>query len=237
MLIAAGCLVVLVFDSVLPYHASFAVRAANGQRDVRSGEQYANALNTAIPGRCAILELPYQRFPEGPILHKLLRYDAFWPALTNPGKAWSFGAMKDTTAAKWQAVLGNNITQSAVSDLVAGGFCGIHVDRRGFTAGEGTLMTKRLSSLLGKPVATGHGGDWATYVLPAARPAPAFDVKDPARLTDRLANFFYPRSLPSATQTPLPMPKETRSPRGAGRRPNEPRSPSTSTNVPGRSAN
>jgi phosphoglycerol transferase len=195
MLISAGCLVVLVFDSILPYQANFAMVTANGQRDVRFGEQYANALNTAIPGKCAILELPYQRFPEAPNFNGLPTYYQFWPALTNPSKAWTFGAIKGTTAAKWQAVLGNNIDKSAVSNLVGGGFCGIHVDRRGFTAGENVVMTKRLSALLGVPVATGHGGDWAAYALPAARRDPAFDVKDTARLPDRLARFFYPTVL------------------------------------------
>jgi len=89
-LIAAGCLVVLLFDSVLPYQKYLGVPASGGQRDVCTGEQYANALNTAIPGMCAILQLPYQRFPEWPNHAGLRVYYAFWPALTNPGKAWSF---------------------------------------------------------------------------------------------------------------------------------------------------
>jgi hypothetical protein len=195
VLIAAGCLLVLIFDSVLPYQARFAVAAANGQQDVRPGEQYANALNTAIPGMCAMLQLPYQAFPEAPNFHGLPTYYAFWPALTNPGKAWTFGAVKGTTASEWLAVLGNNIDESAVSNLVAGGFCGIHVDRRVFTASEDALMAKRLSTLLGPPVATGLGGNWAAYALPAAGRDPAFDVKDTARLPDGLAKFFYPTGI------------------------------------------
>ena len=195
VLIAAGCLVILVFDSVLPYQKYLSLPAAGGQREARSGEQYADALNTAVPGRCAILQLPYQRFPESPNLGGLRTYYPFWPALTNPEKAWSFGAMKDTTAAQWQDVLANNIDASAVSDLAAAGFCGIHVDRRVLTASDNVLLTKRLSTLLGLPVATGHGGAWAAYALPSARRDPAFDVRDVAGLPDQLAKFFYPPVL------------------------------------------
>ena len=57
---------------------------------------------------------------------------------------------------------------------------------------EDVLLTQRLSTLLGVPVATGHGGDWAAYDLPARGRDSAFDVEDGARLPDRLANFFYP---------------------------------------------
>ena len=192
VLIAVFCLVLLVFDSVLPYQANFAGAVSSGQGFLRSGEQYADALNTAIPGKCAMLELPYQPFPEEPNLLALPVYDGFWTALTNPNKKWTFGAMKGTIASEWERVLASDIDASAVSDLVAGGFCGIHVDRRGLTASEDVQVTKRLSTLLGQPVATGHGGDWATYALPATGRGRVLDVEDAAKLPDRLATFFYP---------------------------------------------
>ena len=191
MLIATCCLVLLVFDSVLPYRANFAGASSSGQGFLRSGEQYADALNKAIPGKCAILELPYQPYPEAPNLLALAVYDAFWPALTNPDKEWSFGAMKGTIGSEWQRVLGSDIDASTVSDLAAGGFCGIHVDRRGLTAGENEQVAKRLSTRLGPPVATGHAGDWSVYALPAGT-GHVLDVKDVAQLPDRLATFFYP---------------------------------------------
>ena len=191
VIIAICSFVLLLFDSVLPYQAPFAAAAASGKQVLRFGQQYADALNTAIPGKCAILELPYQPYLEGTTLQALPVYDAFWPALTNPVKEWTFGAMSGTFGSEWQRVLGSDIDASAVSDLVAGGFCGIHVDRRGLTASESVQVAKRLSTLLGPPVATGHGGDWSVYALPAG-PDHVLDVKDVAKLPDRLATFFYP---------------------------------------------
>jgi hypothetical protein len=192
LLIATGCLVLLIFDSVAPYQAFFAQAASAGQENLRSGDRYADVLNAAIPGKCAMLQLPYLGFPEQPPLHTLGAYDPLLTALTNPDKEWTFGAVKGTLGSEWQGVLGSDIDASAVSDLVAGGFCGIHVDRRGLTASEDVQVTKRLSKLLGKPIATGHGGDWAAYALPAAGPHQVVDVLDAAKLPHQLAAFFYP---------------------------------------------
>jgi len=194
-LIATGFAALLLFDSVIPYQTEFAPIVANGQKNLESGDRYAEALNAAIPGKCAMLELPYQPSPEEPYLHALPSYDPFWPALTNPGKAWTFGAMKGTRASEWQRVLGSEINASAVSDLVTGGFCGIHVDRRGLTTGEDIQVTKRLTTLLGPPVATSHGGDWVAYALPAAGPHQVLDVLDVSKLPPQIATFFYPPAI------------------------------------------
>jgi len=201
-LIAASCLVLLVFDSVVPYRAGFAAVTTTGQTTRTTGIQYAKALNAAIPGRCAMLELPYQQFPEVPNLLALPEYDAFWPALTNAGKTWSFGSMKDTIGSEWQRVLDSDIDASAVSDLVAGGFCGIHVDRRGLTPDEDAQLSARLTALLGGPVATGHGGDWVAYALPVAGAGRTYDVTDASALPNDLATFYFPPSIAPAVGDP-----------------------------------
>jgi hypothetical protein len=192
VLIAVCCFVLLLFDSVIPYQAGFAAAASTGNETLQTGKQYAAALNTAIPGRCAMLQIPYQAFPEQPPLLGLGSFDPFWPAVTNPEKEWTFGAMHGTLSSEWQRVLGSDIDAPAVSDLVTEGFCGIHVDRRGLTASQDVQLTKRLRSLLGGPVATGHEGDWAAYALPAAGRNQSLNIEDAAGLPARLATFFYP---------------------------------------------
>ena len=194
-LIATGCLVILIFDSVLPYQAFFARASLPGQENLRSGDRYADVLNAAIPGKCAMLQLPYLGFPEQPPLHTLGAYDPLLTALTNPDKEWTFGAVKGTLGSEWQGVLGSDIDASAVSNLVAGGFCGIHVDRRGLNATEDVQLAKRLSTLLGPPVAAGHNGDWVAYALPAPGPHQIRALENAAILPQQLANFFYPPAI------------------------------------------
>ena len=193
-IVAAVSLVLLVFDSVVPYQSGFAAAAAEGQAIRAAGLQYAAAVNAAIPGTCGILELPYLGYPEEPSLRDLPSYAPFWPGLTNPAKEWSFGAMKQTRDSQWAAALGAAIDPAAVANLVAGGFCGIHVDRRGLTADEESALSARLTDLLGPPVATGYGGNWTMYALPTSS-VKALDVSEPGGLPATVAHFYYPATI------------------------------------------
>jgi hypothetical protein len=103
--------------------------------------------------------------------------------------------MKGTLGSEWERVLGSDIDASAVSELVAGGFCGIHVDRRGLTQEENSEVSARLVALLGAPVATGHSGDWAAYALPAVGSGKVLDVAHPAALPEDVATFYYPPDI------------------------------------------
>ena len=166
-----------------------------------AGESYAGAVNAAIPEDCAVLTLPYIGFPEsGPVVAMGV-YEPFWLALTNPEKQWSFAAMKDTVAAAWQESLGNDIDASAVADLEAGGFCAVHVDRRGYTADDAEQMVGDLTSLLGPPVATGFDGRWLTFALPDDGAAD-LDVADVDGLPDPLQVFYYPPDIERAGALP-----------------------------------
>lgn len=169
--VAAGVLglsfLLLVCDSVLPHRAVFTAAAANGSTFGEAGYAYAKALNSAVPGRCGVLELPYVAYPEEPPKVGLGNYEHFWPALTNPGKLWSFGAMKGTLSSAWQKAVSDDIEATDIPSLEAGGFCAVHVDTRGYSPEDATEVTDGLEELLGEPVAEGLGGTWLAYVLPA----------------------------------------------------------------------
>ncbi|MCO7218755.1 hypothetical protein [Klenkia sp. PcliD-1-E] len=194
-------LVVVVVDSVLPARAHFADAEVSGSRMSGAGYQYAAALNAAVPGRCAVLELPYVRYPETPPKQALENYEPLWPALTNPGKTWSAAAMKDTAASAWQARLGDSLTAEDLEPLAAGGFCAVHVDRRGYTPADADAVTAQLTDLLGAPVATGLDGDWSAYRLPTD----GVTVLPPAELVQapgELGTFWAPPQLRPVSGAP-----------------------------------
>ena len=187
-------LVVVVADSVLPARAHYADAEAAGGRMSGAGYRYAAELNAAVPGRCGVLELPYVRYPETLPKQSLENYEPLWPALTNPGKTWSAGAMKDTVASAWQARLGDSLDAEDLGPLAAGGFCAVHVDRRGYTPGDADAVRAELTDLLGDPVATGLDGDWSAYRLPTD----GVSVLPPAalvRATGELGTFWAPPQL------------------------------------------
>jgi phosphoglycerol transferase len=192
---------VLLLDSVLPYRSFYAAAEANGGATGKAGYAYAADLNTAVPGQCGVLQLPYMDYPEVPPKVELDVYDPLWPALTNPTKSWSSAAMKGTPASAWQRALGDVVDAEDVPALEAGGFCAVHLDLRGYAPENRAKVTGALEGLLGAPVAVGLGGNWLSYALPS----PAEGNVDVAELTEapgRLGTFYSPPMITPAAGVP-----------------------------------
>ena len=187
-------LALLIPDSIAPYQQNYTTVFAYGSANYTMGTQYAAALNRAIPGDCGILQLPYIPYPEYPPTNRLSTYDGFQAPLTNPEKRWTYGATKNSADSYWLQNLGSNVDASAVAALAAGGFCGVHVDARGYTSYEAKLVTARLDDVLGSPVATGHKGDWTAWKIPGSGRGAATPA-DIGNLPDSAKRFFYPPSI------------------------------------------
>lgn len=200
---SVALLVLLIPDTVAPYAATFATNSTNGAANYTFGANYARDLNSAIPGDCAILQLPYSPYPEYPTVYQLGAYEQFWPALTNPEKRWTYGATKGTVESNWMQILGDNLDQPSLEKLAAAGFCGVHLDKRGYTPEAASAVVARLDDLLGAPVASGHGGDWTAWPLPG-RHAAALAPSEVSDLPTAVAALFYPPEIAPAPGNPLP---------------------------------
>jgi len=188
-------LVLLTLDSVIPYRAYFTQVYAVARARVAAGDQYAMALNAAVPGDCGVLTLPYVAYPESAPVVEMGVYEPYWPALTNPEKDWSFAAMKNTVASAWQEHLGNRIDAGAIADLQAGGFCAVHVDRRGYLPADGDRVVAELTALLGTPVAVGDEGRWLAFAMPDHSPEEAISLDTIADAPDELQTFYLPPTI------------------------------------------
>lgn len=194
-------LLVLVFDSVLPARGFFAAAAAEGTPFGKAGYSYAEALNEAVPGHCSVLELPYIPYPEFPPKNGMGNYEPLWPALINPEKSWSAAAMKGTEASEWQAALGDALDERDIAPLAAGGFCAVHVDRRGYSGQEVDEVVGELTEMLGEPVAIGFNGNWVAFAIPGA----VAENPDPAALKqarEGIGTFYSPPRITPGTGAP-----------------------------------
>ena len=203
VLVAAGLLAVIVLESALPYRAGFDRAASSGQALEDAGIAYATELNGAVPGSCAVLQLPYVPYPEGAPRQALGTYDPLVPALTNQDKQWTVGAMRGTVASSWLERLDSTLAARDVAPLAAAGFCAVHVDLRGYAPAAGSELVTSLTGLLGAPVATGLGGSWLAYRLPAANRGPDVDANDLAQLPSDVRGFFAPALVSGSGSLPL----------------------------------
>lgn len=152
-------------DSVYPFRAAYAGSVADAGNKTDKAREYAAATNAAIPEDCGVLQLPYMAYPEHGTQRGINDYDHFWTSMTNPGKQWSYGAVKNTDASIWAAQLPQSPTDEQVALLRVAGFCAIHLDTRGYIREVRGPLREDLRSRFGEPVATGLSGDWELYAL------------------------------------------------------------------------
>ena len=168
--VAAVVLALTAIDSVLPFRAAYADNAKDAAEITKAANEYATAVNSAIPDNCGVLQLPYMAYPEFGVARGVNDYDHFWTSITNPGKRWSYGAVKNTDAGIWSSQLPEIPNDEQVAHLRAGGFCAIHVDTRGYISEQLLDIAGNLESRFGEPAATGLDDEWLLFDITNAAP-------------------------------------------------------------------
>ena len=172
---AVAIMALTAVDSVLPFRAIYADIKETAEI-TKAGNEYALAVNRALPSNCGVLQLPYMSYPEFGAVRGVNDYDHFWTSIINSGKRWSYGAVKNTDAGIWAGQIPELPTADQVAAMQAGGFCAIHLDARGFTSKHLRIITSDLESRFGPPVAIGFDGNWLFYDItntPSATPEQA----------------------------------------------------------------
>jgi hypothetical protein len=208
-------------DSVYPFRAAYAGSVAEGREATQAGRDYAAAVNAAIPEDCGVLQLPYLAYPENGRVEGMNDYDHFWQSVTNPGKQWSYGAVRNTDAGAWSAQLPQVPTDEQLALLRGASFCAVHVDRRGYTPDAAEDVLADLEERLGAPVATAFDGDWLLFDLRGIDPAPAGEVE--AFLNQPFVTVDFTQVTPRETEgrsawwwTRVPEASITLTPTGPG---------------------
>ena len=195
--VAAIVLLLTTLDSVLPFRTAYADNAKDAAEITKAGYEYAEATNAAISENCGILQLPYMAYPEFGVVGGVNDYDHFWTSMTNPGKRWSYGAVKNTDAGIWSAQMPELPTDEQIAFLRAGGFCAIHLDTRAF--GERLPeVVGNLERRLGAPIVQGFDGDWLLFDITEVVPVP----------NEAAADFFHQPMVTADSETTQPRETE-----------------------------
>ena len=192
--VAAIVLALTALDSVLPFRSAYADNTSDAAEITQAAQVYAADTNAAISENCGILQLPHMAYPEFGVVKGVNDYDHFWTSITNPDKRWSYGAVKNTRAGVWSSQLPQVPNDAQVANLRAGGFCAIHLDRRGYSGTDLLDVTANLESRFGAPIVKGFDGEWLL-----------FDITDVEPATPAQAEAFFNQPLIAAdpdTTTP-----------------------------------
>jgi phosphoglycerol transferase len=128
---------------------------------------FAAQVEQSLPQGAMVFQLPFVGFPElPPTARGFSSYDHFRPALASHRLRWSHGTVMGRYGNAVLAPLGCLPADALVERVVALGYSGIHLDRRGY-ADDGQEMVGRLRALLGvEPLISPDGRDVFFTLLP-----------------------------------------------------------------------
>jgi phosphoglycerol transferase len=95
-------------------------------------QAFAQGLEKDLPPAAMVFQLPHQRFPEGPAVHRAGSHDGFYPYLHTSALRFSYGAMKSRPEADWQDRIALRPPAELAAALQEYGFAAILLDRRGY---------------------------------------------------------------------------------------------------------
>jgi phosphoglycerol transferase len=116
-------------------------------------------------GPALVYQMPYNPFPEGPLVTYGMRvYDHLRGYLHSRRLHWSSGAMKGRESDAWQKALASQPVDVLCRCLSAKGFAGIYVDRYGYADGA-IELERQLSYMLGPPAVVSSNKRLCFYEL------------------------------------------------------------------------
>jgi len=206
--IATLILGVTAVESVWPWRSTYTDSAQEGEKVSQAAMNYTNAINTALPQNCAILQLPATVYPEQGPLGNFNDYDHFWQSITDSDKSWSYGAVKNTRAGAWMQQLPEVPGAEEIQTLARAGFCGIHLNTRAFVPPAQERIIADLTQRYGQPSATGGVepiGEFPNWMFFTTDQNAS--VVNPETWSQNLTDYFL---APAVTTDPL-----TTAPRGS----------------------
>ncbi len=104
-------------------------------------------IESSLPDRAAVFQLPYIAFPEYRRLHKMIDYDHFRAYLNSHRLRWSYGAMKGRPGDLWQRTVVALPPAEMLRYLALSGFDGVYINRAAYRHGS-TQIEREISRTL-----------------------------------------------------------------------------------------
>ncbi|MFZ0244365.1 hypothetical protein [Candidatus Binatus sp.] len=113
----------------------------------RNDAAFVKEIETAVPPRAMIFQLPIVPFPTNPPVVRMVDYDLLKGYLHSETLRWSYGSVKGREDARWGKRVTEQPLDSVVRQLAFAGFSGIYIDRYGYKD-SGLEIESQLSQFL-----------------------------------------------------------------------------------------
>ncbi len=152
--VMAVVLVAAFLDQTIP---GYVPDYTGTKAEFSSDAEFVNRLESSVPARAMIFQLPYVPFPEDGGLQKMRDYDLFRGYLHSKNLRWSYGTIRNREADRAQQMVATLPAEQLVQALVFGGFSGIYLDRYGYEDGGAAKEAELSNVLQTKPLVSANG--------------------------------------------------------------------------------
>ena len=148
-------------------------RRPGGSSDavVASDRTFVQELESKLPPGTAVLQMPYQPYPEATAVQSMENYGPLRGYLFSRTLRWSYGAMRGREGDLWLRALFDHPIAEQLDLASRSGFGAVYVDRRGYADG-GTNVEAALRKRLGAPIAESSDRLLVAYRMEAAGSSP-----------------------------------------------------------------
>jgi phosphoglycerol transferase len=164
---ANGALIILVLAALWEQHPSQCRPDYIGiKRRWSQDARFVARIESAVPPKAMIFQLPYMAYPESPRVAWLDSYQTLRFYLHSDTLRWSAGAMRGREGDRWQQQIASLPLPDQLKAITAAGFAGIQINRLGY-ADHGEEIEEQLRDLLGVE-SIGDNDTDCFFPLPAA---------------------------------------------------------------------
>jgi len=156
----------------------------------RQDEEFVRRIESLVPARSMIFQLPYFPFPENWPINNIADYDELKGYLHSDSLRWSYGAMRSRPVDGWLATVSNYPPDRMLTTIVTAGFAGLYVDRNGYKD-HGRALEEQVKYLLGEEPIVGEGGRLSFFPMDQRTIAFLRQEVTPEKLTD-LDKLLHP---------------------------------------------
>jgi phosphoglycerol transferase len=151
---AFGSLIALVLAVGLWDQRShrFIPNYAQAQAEYRNDAEFVSRIESTLPRRAMIFQLPVILFPENPKVNRMNDYDLGKAYLHSTHLRWSYGTIKGREGEVWQKMTASKPASEMVEMLSLAGFGGLYLDRFGYADNGAKLEAELSAALEAKPL-------------------------------------------------------------------------------------
>ncbi len=157
---------ICVFDLLPAYGSNDAQLAAN-EANFKSDAAFVEQIEKELGKDARVYQLPYHKYPESGPVNAMADYHLYTGFIHSDTLKWSYGGTKGRDSDLWCEYVNNLDTAEMINYICRGGFTGIYIDARAYSADGLASLKGEIENVTGTTPLVSANGNLIFYNLKA----------------------------------------------------------------------